>query len=403
MSKIDILVSKVEDSLNDLDTSGSNLSFEEKRISEREIIADSIDVISNYRDYVLNRLYPSVSDAEMLKNKDFFNNFVFGKLGIYNTLASGIKDSEETTITHFDMSDLKAINIYELSGESRFNIEKVANDLEVDSRNLQNIVTVLNAKSIPLLVCKAGLGKSYTARKVAPFLFAMFNKKKQTNEGMSYNAGFMYEIPCSGSNFLTLCEGYDAVSNKHKGSLSFIWDLAKENPNNFYYVILDEFADIKDFRATLKNFITDFENENKRPNNLVIIATGNNGIGDSEAGVEKIKIDDGLRTRFYFVFCENIFSDGVKLSEFIDLQLRGMEQSLIDSIKSRISGLIAERKNIKGVVKLPSPRGIKKYCSAARNNYELFEFKDNDSFISSMSNFENILLGEVVKEKVDEY
>lgn len=170
----------------------------------------------------------------------------------------------------------------------------------LDMENANACIRSIKRNLIPVLVGEAGCGKTYTAEHLGEKLLETFGKEGQVLK--------QTKICCSGIPYNEFWGSYDAVSHMCTGSFKYIWKEAENNSDILYYVILDEMLDMTDIRQT---FGGAFANLDELPNNLFIVATGNNGVWEA-GGVtyNKMLNDNGIdQNRFNLIPVHNIFED----------------------------------------------------------------------------------------------
>lgn len=170
----------------------------------------------------------------------------------------------------------------------------------LDMKNANACIRSIKRNLIPVLVGEAGCGKTYTAEHLGEKLLETFGKEGQVLK--------QTKICCSGIPYNEFWGSYDAVSHMCTGSFKYIWKEAENNSDILYYVILDEMLDMTDIRQTFGGAFADLDN---LPNNLFIVATGNNGVWEA-GGVtyNKMLNDDGIdQNRFNLIPVHNIFED----------------------------------------------------------------------------------------------
>ena len=170
----------------------------------------------------------------------------------------------------------------------------------LDMENANACIRSIKRNLIPVLVGEAGCGKTYTAEHLGEKIRETFGKEGQVLK--------QTKICCSGIPYNEFWGSYDAVSHMCTGSFKYIWKEAENNSDILYYVILDEMLDMTDIRRTFGGAFADLD---ELPNNLFIVATGNNGVWEA-GGVtyNKMLNDNGIdQNRFNLIPVHNIFED----------------------------------------------------------------------------------------------
>ena len=210
---------------------------------------------------------------------------------------TGLKDYTELDLI---IEIIKALN---MDNQDRVFVPEFTDLKHSDSLDIENAnacIRTIKRNLIPVLVGEAGCGKTYTAEHLGEKIHETFGKEGQVLK--------QTKICCSGIPYNEFWGSYDAVSHMCTGSFKYIWKEAENNSDILYYVILDEMLDMTDIRRT---FGGAFANLDELPNNLFIVATGNNGVWDTgSATYRKMLDDDGIdQNRFNLIPVHNIFED----------------------------------------------------------------------------------------------
>lgn len=229
---------------------------------------------------------------------------------------TGIRD-----YTEYDLV-LRIIKAFNMDNQDRVFIPKFTDASHSDSLDMKNAnacIRTIKRNLIPVLVGEAGCGKTYTAEHLGEKLLENFGKDGQILK--------QSKICCSGIPYNEFWGSYDAVSHVCTGAFKYIWREAEKNRNILYYVILDEMLDMLDIRQT---FGGAFAVLDKLPENLIVVATGNNGVYDKGGQTyTRMTGDGGIdQNRFSLIqvhnLLENLDSNEAKLflSKFDSNSLR---------------------------------------------------------------------------------
>jgi hypothetical protein len=227
---------------------------------------------------------------------------------------SGLKDYTEFRLV---LEIIKALNKDTQDRVISVKPKEVSKELDntLFELNTDSCLIALSKNKIPVLVGQAGLGKTYTARRLAGHIIDYKNKVAGYDK---YTDVKLFEIDCSHTSYNQFWGSFDAVSHTCIGSFKHIWNLAleDENKNTIFYVVLDELLDMVDIRET---FGESFTMLTDKPDNLVIVGTGNSGVSDiSRATYSMMKKDDGIRGRFKTIEIKNIMEFDAERSKFFD-------------------------------------------------------------------------------------
>lgn len=209
------------------------------------------------------------------------------------TLDAVGKDSEVKT----SIPTIEEININE-----NISLDNLIERKGLDWYNVHSCIDTIAGNKIPVLVGLAGAGKTYTLDNMCEIIH-----RYKEDCGSKFDKMFKVKIPCSNISHNDFWGSFDAVSHVCVGKFKYIWQLAKENADTLYYVILDELLDMYDIRKT---FGDSFSVLTSLPNNLVVVGTGNKDVFDvSNETARNMMRDSGILGRFNLIEVSNILQD----------------------------------------------------------------------------------------------
>lgn len=198
-----------------------------------------------------------------------------------------------------------------------FSIGTSGKDLFFDPRVMRMMVKDVKAHVMPILVGLQGSGKTFTVENCSEF-WLLYKNIKYKREGIRYKHCNAYKIQCSGIPYIDLWSGMLANGKRRHGYLHDIYDKAVDSKDTLFYVVLNEFKDIDDPRAALKDM---FEVLPRLPDNLIIVATGNNTSVRLKDDSSKLRNDQGVNGRVDEILMPNILDfDNQLFDRFFDYE-----------------------------------------------------------------------------------
>lgn len=256
------------------------------------VIADIVPVLERI-DIKFSNFDKSDLDVLEIKEESFSKILKYSKF-----LSEKISDSSNNDIK-VSKPEIELITSLDIS----LSVDDMIKNLGLDWFNVHSCLDSIAGGMVPVLVGIAGAGKTYTAVNMPQIIWKFVSDLHERN----YDNLYKVMIPCSNISHNDFWGSFDAVSHMCTGKFKYIWYEALSNPNDLYYVILDEMLDMYDIRKT---FGDSFSKVTSLPNNIIIVATGNNNSNDSSAETaNKMLKDDGIKGRFELINVHNILQD----------------------------------------------------------------------------------------------
>lgn len=223
----------------------------------------------------------------------------FSKILKYSKFLTSLVSSSNSNDIKIAKPEIEVIT----SLDSSLSVDDRIKSLGLDWFNVHSCLDSLAGGMIPVLVGIAGAGKTYTAVSMSHIIWKFASDLNER----TYDKLYKVMVPCSNISHNDFWGSFDAVSHMCTGRFKYIWQEALSNPNDLYYVILDEMLDMYDIRST---YGESFSMITLLPDNLIVVATGNSHIKDksSETG-RKMLEDDGIKGRFELINVHNILQD----------------------------------------------------------------------------------------------
>ena len=256
------------------------------------VIADIVPVLERI-DIKFSNFDKSDLDVLEIKEESFSKILKYSKF-----LSEKISDSSNNDIK-VSKPEIELITSLDIS----LSVDDMIKNLGLDWFNVHSCLDTIAGGMVPVLVGIAGAGKTYTAVNMPQIIWKFASDLHER----TYDNLYKIMIPCSNISHNDFWGSFDAVSHICTGKFKYVWQEALNNPNGLYYVILDEMLDMYDIRST---YGESFSMITSLPDNLIVVATGNNDVKDNGSQTSRNMLDDdGVRGRFELIKVHNILQD----------------------------------------------------------------------------------------------